>query len=223
MGYQFNFADVLAYWPVLLYGIAITLELTAFGAVLGVALGIFCAWGRTDGPRWLRVLVTIYVELIRNTPFLIQLLFIFFGLPALGVSLNAIQAAIFATVINLGAYSAEIIRAGIEATPKGEVEAGLSLGLTAIETFRYVVLKPALARIWPALSAQIVIVMFGTAVCSQISVQELTYAASFIQSRSFRAFESYFIVTALYLGLAILLRQLLRLCGRWLFPAAHLS
>lgn len=223
MGYQFNFADVLAYWPVLLYGIAITLELTAFGAVLGVALGIFCAWGRTDGPRWLRVLVTIYVELIRNTPFLIQLLFIFFGLPALGVSLNAIQAAIFATVINLGAYSTEIIRAGIEATPKGEVEAGLSLGLTAIETFRYVVLKPALARIWPALSAQIVIVMFGTAVCSQISVQELTYAASFIQSRSFRAFESYFIVTALYLGLAILLRQLLRLCGRWLFPAAHLS
>ncbi len=223
MGYQFNFAAVLAYWPVLLYGIAITLELTAFGAVLGVALGIFCAWGRTDGPRWLRIIVTIYVELIRNTPFLIQLLFIFFGLPALGVSLNAIQAAIFATVINLGAYSAEIIRAGIEATPKGEVEAGLSLGLTAIETFRYVVLKPALARIWPALSAQIVIVMFGTAVCSQISVQELTYAASFIQSRSFRAFESYFIVTALYLALAILLRQFLRLCGRWLFPAAHLS
>jgi polar amino acid transport system permease protein len=223
VGYQFNFAAVLAYWPVLLYGIAITLELTAFGAVLGVALGIFCAWGRTDGPRWLRIIVTIYVELIRNTPFLIQLLFIFFGLPALGVSLNAIQAAIFATVINLGAYSAEIIRAGIEATPKGEVEAGLSLGLTAIETFRYVVLKPALARIWPALSAQIVIVMFGTAVCSQISVQELTYAASFIQSRSFRAFESYFIVTALYLALAILLRQFLRLCGRWLFPAAHLS
>lgn len=223
MGYQFNFADVLAYWPVLLYGIAITLELTAFGTILGVALGIFCAWGRTDGPGLLRIIVTIYVELIRNTPFLIQLLFIFFGLPALGVSLNAIQAAIFATVINLGAYSAEIIRAGIEATPKGEIEAGLSLGLTAIETFRYVVLKPALARIWPALSAQIVIVMFGTAVCSQISVQELTYAASFIQSRSFRAFESYFIVTALYLALAILLRQFLALCGRWLFPAAHLS
>lgn len=223
MRYQFDFADVLAYWPVLLHGVAITLELTAFGTILGVSLGIFFAWGRTNGPRWLRALATIYVELIRNTPFLIQLFFIFFGLPGLGLTLNSIEAALLATVINLGAYSAEIIRAGIDATPKGQMEAGASLGLTTLETFRHVVLKPALARIWPALSAQIVIVMLGTAVCSQISVQELTYAASFIQSRSFRAFESYFIVTAIYLGLALLLRQLLRLCGRFLFPAQILS
>jgi polar amino acid transport system permease protein len=223
VGYQFDFASVLVYWPVLLYGVFVTLELTAFGTCLGVSLGIFCAWGRTNGPSWLRIIVMIYVELIRNTPFLIQLLFIFFGLPVLGITLSAIEAAILATVINLGAYSAEIIRAGIEATSKGQVEAGLSLGMTGLETFRHVVLKPALARIWPALSAQIIIVMLGTAVCSQISVQELTYAASYIQSRSFRAFESYFIVTAVYLGLAILLRQLLRLCGRWLFPAQHIS
>ena len=219
MGYHFDFAAVLAYWPILLYGVAITLELTALGAILGVGLGIFFAWGRTGGPRWLRTIATVYVELIRNTPFLIQLFFIFFGLPGLGIRLTAIEAALLATVINLGAYSAEIIRAGIEATPKGQMEAGASLGLTRIETFRHVVLKPALARIWPALSAQIVIVMLGTAVCSQISVPELTYAASFIQSRSFRAFEAYFIVTALYLALAFLLRQLLLLCGRWLFPA----
>ncbi|OYY02811.1 MAG: polar amino acid ABC transporter permease [Acidocella sp. 35-58-6] len=223
MGYQFDFSDVLAYWPTLLYGVLITLELTLFGTSLGVALGIFCAWGRTNGPRPFRIVVGLYVELIRNTPFLVQLFFIFFGLPALGLELSAIQAAILATVINLGAYSAEIIRAGIEATPKGQIEAGASLGLTNIETFRHVVLKPALARIWPALSAQIVIVMLGTAVCSQISVQELTYAASFIQSRSFRAFEAYFIVTAIYLGLALILRQLLRLCGRILFPAQRHS
>ncbi|MDE8342542.1 MAG: amino acid ABC transporter permease [Acidocella sp.] len=223
MGYQFDFSDVLAYWPTLLYGVLITLELTLFGTILGVALGIFCAWGRTNGPKPLRIIVGAYVELIRNTPFLVQLFFIFFGLPALGLELSAIQAAILATVINLGAYSAEIIRAGIEATPKGQIEAGASLGLTNIETFRHVVLKPALARIWPALSAQIVIVMLGTAVCSQISVQELTYAASFIQSRSFRAFEAYFIVTAIYLGLALILRQLLRLCGRFLFPAQRHS
>ncbi|HQT40000.1 MAG TPA: amino acid ABC transporter permease [Acidocella sp.] len=223
MGYQFDFSDVLAYWPVLLYGVVITLELTVFGTILGVALGIFCAWGRTNGSKTLRIAVGLYVELIRNTPFLVQLFFIFFGLPALGLELSAIEAAILATVINLGAYSAEIIRAGIEATPKGQLEAGASLGLTSIETFRHVVLKPALARIWPALSAQIVIVMLGTAVCSQISVQELTYAASFIQSRSFRAFEAYFIVTAIYLGLALILRQLLRLCGRILFPAQRHS
>jgi polar amino acid transport system permease protein len=219
MGYQFDFADVLAYWPTLLYGVAITLELTFLGTLIGIGLGISCAWARTNGPKPLALIVGLYVELIRNTPFLIQLFFIFFGLPALGISLPAIDAAVLATVINLGAYSAEIIRAGIEATPKGQIEAGASLGLTGFETFRHIVLKPALARIWPALSAQIVIVMLGTAVCSQIAVQELTYAASFIQSRTFRAFEAYFIVTALYLGLALLLRQGLRLCGRWLFPA----
>src|ERR1700733_8112124 len=208
MLYKLEFGDLLPYWDVLLQGLIFT-----------IALGPAGASARTFGPKWAGGIVIVYVELIRNTPFLVQLFFIFFGLPALGLTLNGIQASVLATVINLGAYSAEIIRAGIEATPKGQMEAGASLGLTTIETFRYVVLKPALARIWPALSAQIVIVMLGTAVCSQISVQELTYAASFIQSRSFRAFESYFIVTALYLGLAFLLRQLLRLCGRWLFPA----
>jgi polar amino acid transport system permease protein len=219
VSYQFDFSDVLAYWQTLLYGVVITLELTFFGTLIGCSLGILCAWGRSSGPAPLRFVIGIYVELIRNTPFLIQLFFIFFGLPALGISLSAIDAAILATVINLGAYSAEIVRAGIAATPKGQVEAGASLGMNGFEIFRHIVLIPALARIWPALSAQIVIVMLGTAVCSQIAVQELTYAASFIQSRSFRAFEAYFIVTALYLGLALLLRQALRLFGRMLFPA----
>jgi polar amino acid transport system permease protein len=217
-GYQFNFADVFAYWPLLLHGVLVTLELTVLGAGFGVALGILCAWGRTYGPRVLRLVIGVYVELIRNTPFLIQLFFIFFGLPAAGVQLSAMEAAVLAMVINLGAYSAEIVRAGIEATPRGQIEAGASLALTSREIFVHVVLMPALARIWPALSAQIVIVMLGSAVCSQIAVQELTYAASFIQSRSFRAFESYFVVTALYLGLALALRLALRLGGRRLFP-----
>ncbi|MDE8345146.1 MAG: amino acid ABC transporter permease [Acidocella sp.] len=218
MTYHFDFGAVLVYWPALLHGVLITLELTGFGAVLGVGLGIVCAYIRLGGPRPLRFIIGVYVEMIRNTPFLVQLFFIFFGLPALGLSLSAIAAAILATVINLGAYSTEIIRAGIEGTPAGQTEAGASLGLTKFESFRHIILKPALARIWPALSAQIIIVMLGTAICSQIAVQELTYAASFIQSRSFRAFEAYFVVTALYLALAILLRQTLRLGGKFLFP-----
>ena len=113
MAYQYDFTSVFDYTPVLIKGIGVTVELIAFGAVAGVALGIACAWIRTQGPRALRAPVTAYVEVIRNTPFLIQLFFIFFGLPAVGVGLTEMQAAILAMVINLGAYACEIIRAGI--------------------------------------------------------------------------------------------------------------
>jgi len=220
MAYQFDFASVFDYTPVLIKGIGVTVELIAFGAVAGVALGIACAWARTQGPRWLRAPVTAYVEVVRNTPFLIQSFFVFFGLPSLGVQFSEMQAACLAMALNLGAYSVEIIRAGIDATPKGQYEAGASLAMTRLQVFRHVVLKPALARIWPALSSQIVIVMLGSAVCSQIAAEDLTFAANFIQSRNFRAFEVYFVTTGIYLVLAVLLRQLLRMTGRRLFRKA---
>ncbi|MBE3638179.1 amino acid ABC transporter permease [Mangrovicoccus algicola] len=218
MTYEFDFAWLAGYWPVFARGVAMTIRLILVGGVLGIALGIFCAWGRALGPRWLRPLVALYVELIRNTPFLIQLFFIFFGLPAAGFRLNEVEAASLAMVINLGAYSAEIIRAGIEATPRGQFEAGASLALSPLQTFRHVVLIPALQKIWPALASQVVIVMLGSAVVSQIAVEDLTFAANFAQSRTFRAFEAYFLSTAIYLALAILLRFLLLRLGDLLFP-----
>lgn len=218
MNYVFNFDWLFQYWPVLLHGIGITIELTLVGAVLGIALGTACAWARALGPTWLKPIVATYVEMIRNTPFLIQLFFIFFGLPSLGVKLNELTAANLAMVINLGAYGCEIIRAGIMATPKGQFEAGASLGMTRIQTFWYVVLIPALQKIWPALSSQVVIVMLGSAAVSQIAAEDLTFAANFIQSRTFRAFETYFVSTLIYLALAVLLRQMLRGVGWVLFP-----
>ncbi len=195
MAYQFDFQPVLQQSDLLLKGAFFTLELTAIGAVLGIALGILgavCrAWRLTPFDR----VFGVYVELIRNTPFLIQLFFIFFGLPSLGVQISEWQAAVLAMVINLGAYSTEIIRAGIQAVPKGQLEAAAALAMTRAETFRHVILRPALAKVWPALSSQVVIVMLGSAVCSQISTEELTFAANFIQSRNFRAFETYLLTT----------------------------
>jgi polar amino acid transport system permease protein len=141
------------------------------------------------------------------------LFFIFFGLPGIGVQISEMQAAVLAMVINLGAYSTEIIRAGVAAVPRGQIEAGLSLAMTRMQIFRHIILRPALQKIWPALSSQIVIVMLGSAVCSQIAVEELSYAANFIQGRDFRAFEAYLVATAIYLAMAFLLRQLLRLIG----------
>jgi len=218
MAYSFDFSSLGDYVPVIAKGVAVTVELIVVGGAIGVAVGIACAWARALGPRWLKPIVSAYVELIRNTPFLIQLFFIFFGLPAAGVSLTEMQAAILAMVVNLGAYACEIIRAGIEATPRGQFEAGASLAMSPLQTFRHVVLVPALQKIWPALSSQMVIVMFGSAVCSQISVEELTFAANFIQSRTFRAFEVYILATLIYLLLAVLLRQAMRGIGLILFP-----
>ncbi|GGF46965.1 polar amino acid ABC transporter permease [Azorhizobium oxalatiphilum] len=223
MAYVFDYAAIIPYAPLIAKGVGITVELTVVGGVLGVGLGIACAWARSLGPKWLRPPVSLYVEMIRNTPFLIQLFFIFFGLPSTGLQLGEMQAAILAMVINLGAYSCEIIRAGIEATPRGQFEAGASLAMTRIQTFRHVVLMPALQRIWPALTSQIVIVMFGSAVCSQIAVEDITFAAQFIQARTFRAFEVYILATILYLLLALLLRQVMRGLGSLMFPRRRVA
>ncbi|APG94208.1 amino acid ABC transporter permease [Sinorhizobium americanum] len=218
MNYHFEFGWLFEYYPQIIKGIGITIQLIAIGAVAGISLGIVCAWVRALGPLWLKPVVAAYVELIRNTPFLIQLFFIFFGLPSLGLQLSELQAANIAMVVNLGAYSSEIIRAGIQATPKGQFEAGASLAMTPFETFRHVVLIPSLQRIWPALSSQVVIVMLGSAVVSQIAAEDLTFAANFIQSRTFRAFEAYMVSTAVYLLLAVLLRQVLGTVGWLIFP-----
>jgi len=213
-----DFLVVLAQWPMLLKGLALTVLLTAIAAPVGSGLGIACAWARLHGPSWLRVLVGSYVELIRNTPFIIQLFFIFFGLPALGVKLSAETASILAMVLNLGAYACEIVRAGIESTPPGQIEAAKSLALNRWQIFFRVVLPPSLARVWPALVSQIIIVMLGSAVCGQISTEEISYAANLISSRTFRSMESYILVTLVYLGFAVLLRQTLNWAGpRFIF------
>src|ERR1035437_770033 len=217
---EFNFAVVLAQWPMLLRGLALTVALTLASAVLGALLGTACAWARLHGSTVLKRVVGGYVELVRNTPFIIQLFFIFFGLPSLGLRLSVEVASVLAMVLNLGAYACEIVRAGLQTTPKGQLEAAMSLALTPWQTFSRVVLPPALARIWPALVSQIIIVMLGSGVCGQISAEELSQAANLISSRTFRSFESYIIVAGVSLLLAIALRQLLYWVGpRFIFSS----
>ena len=213
-----DFLAVLEQWPALLRGAAFTLGLTAVSALIGGAVGIACGWARAWGPSWLAAVVGVYVELIRNTPFIVQLFFIYFGLPSLGVKLSPELASVIAMVVNLGAYAAEIVRAGIDNTPKGQLEAARSLAMNEFQVFTRVVLPPSLGRVWPAMVSQIIIVMLGSAVCGQIAAQELSYAANLILSRNFRGFEAYLIATAIYLALAIGIRQFLNWAGpRWIF------
>ncbi len=214
MRIELDFLAILSQWPILLKGVAWTLALTTISAAIGVVVGVACAWVRVNGSGWLKWVVGTYVELIRNTPFIVQLFFIYFGLPAAGVKLSAETASVIAMVVNLGAYATEIIRAGIEATPKGQIEAAMSLALNRMQTFTRVVLPPALKKVWPALVSQIIIVMLGSAVCGQISTEELSYAANLIQSRNFRAFEAFIVATLIYLTLSMLVRKLLN----WLGP-----
>lgn len=210
---ELDFGAVLREWPLLARGVAWTLALTAASATLGLAVAIACAWLRVEGPAPVRWAVAAYVEAIRNTPFIVQLFFVFFGLPALGVKLSPETASVIAMVVNLGAYGAEIVRAGVQATTRGQIEAAQSLALTRLQVFTRVVLPPALQKVWPALVSQIVIVMLGSAVCGQISTEELSYAANLIQSRNFRAFEAFIVATVLYLLLAMALRRLLQWAG----------
>ncbi len=214
VNYQFQFDAVFAAWPLLLKGTWITIQLSLTATLLGLLVAVVCAWGKTSGPAPLRFVINAYIELIRNTPFLVQLFFFFFALPALGLRWSAHTAALTAMVVNLGAYATEIIRAGIEAIPKGQIEAGLALNLKRHEIFRFVILKPALKAIYPALTSQFILLMLSSSVVSVISADDLTSVAANLQSQTFRSFEIYIVVALIYLLLAMGFSALFRLIYR---------
>ncbi|MDB5545579.1 MAG: amino acid transporter permease [Hyphomicrobiales bacterium] len=206
-----------------LKGAAFTVVLTVVAIVAGITLGVLGAAGRRSTLAPVRWISGAYVELIRNTPFIVQLFFIFFGLPRLGVRMGSVEAAFLAMSINLGGYSTEIIRAGLDSIGKGSWEAGFSLGLTRWQTFRLVVLTPALQKVYPALTSQFIIILLGSSVVSQIAVEELTYVGSYIQSRNFRAFETTLVVAAIYLILALLFKQVFALVEKRVFAYTRVS
>ena len=218
MPFTFTFGPVWAHFDTILSGVWETLFLSGIGILLGLALGIALAMSRGLVPSVIQHLIDGYIEVIRNTPFLIQLFMIFFGLPLVGLRLDAQQAAILTIMVNLGAYASEIIRAGIDNIHPSQLEAGASLAMTKLQVFRHVVLMPALARVWPSLTSQFVLTMLGTSICSFISVQELSGSAAIVESDTFRSFETYIVVTVIYLLLSLVLRLVLLGVGEVLFP-----
>jgi polar amino acid transport system permease protein len=204
MNYVFEFGQVFDAWDELAAGALRTLWLSAASMGIGLVVAILGALGKTSGPRWLRLVIDAYIEAIRNTPFLIQIFFVFFGFPAFGLRLEADEAALLAMVINVGAYGIEIIRAGIESIQKGQIEAGRALGLKNLQIFRLIVLKPALQAIYPSLTSQFILLMLNSSVCSAIAAAELTAAANDIQARNFRSFEVYFVVTGMYFAMSLI-------------------
>ena len=199
-----HFGDIWEARDELIWGTLMTLQLSAAAMVLSLLFAVLGAYARTSGPPWLRKLVAAYVEVIRNTPFLVQIFMLYFGLPTLGLHIDANEGALIALVANGTAYTIEIVRAGIESVGHGQIEAAQALGLSGFPVFRLVVLPQALRVVVPPLGSQFILLMLNSSVVSVISADELTAAAQDVQGRTFRPFEAYITATVIYLCLSLL-------------------
>ena len=217
MNYVFHFGPILDRWPEFLYGAARTMELTAASALAGFIIGIFGALGRSFGSAPLRAAIGAYVEIIRNTPLLVQLYFVYFSLPLMGLRLSSDQSAILALSIHLGAYATEILRAGVEAVPAGQIEAAKSLGLKRWQIIRHVIVVPAVRAVYPALTSQFILQLLGTSIVSAIAAEELTAVANNMAMQTFRNFEIYIVIAVIYFVLVRLCDLGFRLVARLLF------
>lgn len=217
MDYQFDFSFLSASWRDLIDGAFLTLRMSVATIVFGFLLGVALAIVRTQGGATSRRLVTGYVDVIRNTPLVIQAFWLFFGLAALQIRVPAMAAAIIALTINVSAYTTEIVRAGIETIPRGQIEAAQCIGLTRWQMLRLVILPQAVERMYPALVSQFVLMMLATSIMSQISAEELTAIGYRIQSETFRGFEIYLVIAVVYLVLSWLLRLAMAGVGHAVF------
>lgn len=206
MTYHLQFGIILEYLSTLMDGFWLTLWLSFAGVLGGFVLGVAGATVMTSRKGLSKLIIRFYIELFRNTPMLIQLMVFFFGLPSLGVRLSPLQAGITVLILNNTAYIIEIVRSGIEATHRGQYEAAESLALTPFQTMRYVILPPALEKVFTPLVSQSVMLMLSTSIVSTIGVSELTGAAMQISSDTFRALELYISVALAYVVLNYLLR-----------------
>ncbi len=217
MDYVFQFVFVWRELDSLLLGAWLTVRLAAGAMVFGLIIGVVCAQAKDSRSALLRGIVRAYVEAIRNTPFLVQLLLIYLGLPSLGLRLKPDQAALLAMVVNVGAYATEIVRAGVEAVPRTQIEAGRALGLKPWQIFRFVVLIPALRAVFPALGSQFILIMLASSVVSVISAEELTAVTDMIVARNFRSFEFYLAATGIYLAMSFGFQAVFAMIDRRLF------
>ncbi len=208
---------MLRYSDMLAMGALRSVSLTALTACLGLMIGTGCALILLYGSRRMRPFVTGYVEFFRNTPFLVQLFFIFFGLASIGFRMTAWTAAILALSVNFGAYTTEVMRAGIAAIPRSQLESAASLGLGRWQTFTSVIAFQAVRNVYPSISSYIILLFLGSSVVSQISAQDLFYVASFIESRTFRNFEVYAVVSLIYLVIVVVFRMLSSLLWTFVF------
>jgi polar amino acid transport system permease protein len=198
-------------------GTLLTAEVSVLAFVLAFALALLGAAGRRS-PRWLpRVLAGTFVEVIRNTPVLLQVFVAYFALPSVGIPLSRFQAGVAALAVNAGAYLTEVLRSGIEAVPKGQREAAGVLALSEWASFRYVVMPQALRNVYPAVVNQFVQVILGTSLLSAIALPELTGTAQTVNSETLLTMQVFAVALVIYLVLTNVVSMGAGLLGRVLF------
>jgi glutamine transport system permease protein len=219
-GFQFDWQAAVDALPFLLQGIRYTLLISFGGLAVGFVVGVAFGLLSLSPLRTLRWPATLYVEVFRGTPVLVQVLFIFYGLPeVIGGPIDAITAAVAAIALNSGAYISEIVRGGVESIDRGQTEAGLSLGLSRTQTFVHVVWPQALRRMIPPLGNQAIVSIKDTSLFSVIGVGELVRQGQVYIATTFTAFEVYSMVALLYLGITLSLSAALRYLERRGGPA----
>jgi polar amino acid transport system permease protein len=201
---------VITNLPFLLLGAWDTLKLTFFAVLIGLILGTFIGMGRLSKIKVINVPSTVYVEFLRGTPLLVQISIVYFGLPQLGIQLQAYPAAIVALGLNSGAYIAEIVRAGIQSIPKGQYEAARSLGLSHWQTMRYIILPQAFKNILPALGNEFITLTKDSSLASVIGVTELMRRGQFVITRTFQTFSIYFGIALIYFLMTFTISRIVR-------------
>lgn len=213
----FYFGDLLPYIPLLVQGLLLSILVTVVSYWLGFAFGAGIYVARAADHRVLRGAAKGFIELMRNTPLLVQLYLVYFGLPTVGVNLDPLAATVVAMTLNNSAYVAEILRAGIEAVPSGQWEAGRALGLRASQVFRDVVFVPAFRTVLPSLTNQFIILFLFSSVGSVISLTELTSVLEDINQRTLRTLEVFSVGGLLYYLTSTVIAQGSALAERRLF------
>jgi len=205
MGYQLDFSVIIKNLPLFLKGVFLTVEISFFAIIIGLCIGILAAVARSSRFKILNLIAAAYVEVFRNTPLLIQIFIIFFGLPSIGIKLSPYISGLTALVLYVGAYNTEVIRAGLEAIPRGQTEAAKSIGLTGVQTFLYIILPQTFRISLPALGNNWVALVKNSSLVSVIGMVELTWVALDLNALTFRSFELFGAATIFYLILIFML------------------
>lgn len=211
MAFQFKPAVMLETLPLLTEGVELTIYITILGLAFGFVIGTASGLGRISQNKFTRALSSIYIEIIRGTPMIVQALFLYFGVPLIsGVRINPITAGVITIAVNSGAYIAEIVRGAIQSIDAGQFEAGRSIGLTRHQTMLSIIWPQAFRRMIPPLGNQFIISLKDTSLLTVIGVAELTRSGQEIVAVNFRSFEVYLTVAIVYLCMTLSIAKALR-------------
>ena len=201
---NFDMNLVVNSFPLLLIGAGVTIQITVLSTAIGFVIGLIVGVARISNLRVLRMLAEVYVEFFRGTPLLVQIFLFYFALPVItGQRIDPFIAAISACGINSGAYVAEIFRAGIQSVDDGQMEAGRSLGMTWLQTMRYIIVPQAFKRVIPPLGNEFIAMLKDSSLVSVIGFEELTRRGQLIIAKTYGSFEIWMSVAVIYLVMTL--------------------